>query len=1089
MKPGHGKDDVVATPDDDPSSDDPSSDDPSSDDPAEFSADGSHGKAPPVAVGPAGTYGWLVPGSETLRALEVEAERPPLVGSTQIFPDAAAAAAHEPTQILSEVIAGLSVSSGTMLLPDGDDGGVPAARSASSVSGTMILPDGDEPIAAAATARPAARAVSAAPSFSSADTTPGAGAAPPMVGERIGQYEIIRELGSGGMGIVFLARDDRLGRRVAIKVLQTGNPELTRRFIVEARATARCSHENIVVIYEVGELQGSPFMVLEYLQGQTLAAVIKKSAPMPPSRAVELIVSVVRALDCAHEQGIVHRDLKPENVLLTDGGTIKVLDFGIAKVLKDEARGAEPLRDSPSPEELAAGLQLGARSGIIGTMAYMSPEQWGAGGEIDNRTDIWATGLMLFQLLSGHHPYETLGPNPYPWVIELDSPMPSLKVVAPQVPEKLAELVDTCLRKHKEERFPDARSLLRALEAFLPGRFVATPLQIESGPYAGLRSFQEEDAGRFFGRSREISAMVTRILDWPLMAAVGPSGVGKSSFVRAGIVPALKASGENWESLVVRPGRDPVLALAALLAPLVGSSANLVDDLGAQKELAARLVAEPGYFGSALRSSTRRAGHKLLLFIDQFEELYTLGADAAARRTFTACLAGAADDATSPVRVIVSMRSDFLDRVAEDPHFMNELAKGLFFLGPPSSEGLREAIVQPAEMAGYRFETPRMVDEMLRHLEATPGALPLLQFTAAQLWETRDPTRKLLTEKSYLALGGIAGALVSHADRVIAKLTPEARALARSLFVHLVTVERTRAVRDLDELRETAVDTAELDRLVNHLVESRLLVVQTGGGSSAATVEIVHESLIETWPTLRRWLDESHEDSVFLEQLRSAARQWQAKKRDIGLLWRGEAVQELARFQRRYRGELADVPRAFSEAVFGLQTRGARRRRRLLVAGGAFLTGLLAVAAVALVVIRNSQKQAVQNAEVATRAQSDAQRRLQEVVAKERERQRAEALQRAAQKEAASANTKVAETNEELAVKNDELKGALERAKEQRGLAEEAKVRAEQNEKQARDAKEQALLVAQKLEQALKREKERADRLNAQLGALVELLR
>src|SRR6185369_7553613 len=113
------------------------------------------------------------------------------------------------------------------------------------------------------------------------------------------------------------------------------------------------------------------------------------------------------------------------------------------------------------------------------------------------------------------------------------------------------------------------------------------------------------------------------------------------------VVPALKGSGESWDALVVRPGREPVLALAGLLAPLVASSPTVVDDLGAQKELAARLVAEPGYFGGALRASARRAGHRVLLFVDQFEELYTQSADLAQRRAFTACLASAADDATS----------------------------------------------------------------------------------------------------------------------------------------------------------------------------------------------------------------------------------------------------------------------------------------------------------------------------------------------------------------------------------------------------------------------------------------------------------
>jgi len=148
------------------------------------------------------------------------------------------------------------------------------------------------------------------------------------------------------------------------------------------------------------------------------------------------------------------------------------------------------------------------------------------------------------------------------------------------------------------------------------------------------------------------------------MAAVGPSGIGKSSLIRAGVVPALKTSGEKWDSLVVRPGRDPMTALAGLLAPLVGSSPTPVDDLGAQKELAKRLLTEPGYLGSALRSISRKSGQRILLFIDQFEELYTLGTDPADRRAFTAALAGAADDATSPVRVVLSIRSDFLGRAA-----------------------------------------------------------------------------------------------------------------------------------------------------------------------------------------------------------------------------------------------------------------------------------------------------------------------------------------------------------------------------------------------------------------------------------------
>ena len=162
---------------------------------------------------------------------------------------------------------------------------------------------------------------------------PGAAIKP---GTRVSRLEIIREIGAGGMGTVYLARDLRLGRRVAIKFLQSQNADTARRFLVEARATARCSHENIVIIYEVGEQDGCPFMVLEYLQGQPLSKLVRGDAKLPPQRAVELIMPVVRALTVAHEQGIVHRDLKPDNIFVTDAGTIKVLDFGIAKVLHED---------------------------------------------------------------------------------------------------------------------------------------------------------------------------------------------------------------------------------------------------------------------------------------------------------------------------------------------------------------------------------------------------------------------------------------------------------------------------------------------------------------------------------------------------------------------------------------------------------------------------------------------------------------------------------------------------------------------------------------------------------------------------------
>jgi serine/threonine protein kinase len=890
-------------------------------------------------------------------------------------------------------------------------------------------------------------------------------------GTRIGQYEAIRELGSGGMGTVYLARDLRLGRRVAIKFLQSKNQDMTRRFILEARATASCSHENIVIIYEVGHYKGNPFMVLEYLHGAPMSDVAKRDVKLPPARAVELMLPVLRALVCAHEKGIVHRDLKPDNVFVTESGTVKVLDFGIAKVVQGGAKN-EPSAPVSLPldigvDESNSGEKTRANA-VVGTAKYMSPEQWNIGVDVDHRTDIWSAGIMLFQMLAGRHP---LPPDTPPvMTAALKQPMPKLRSVAPEIPVDLAEVVDRCLMKRKEERFPDAKSLLHALEPFQPG-VVARTLQGDTSPYAGLSSFQESDAGRFFGRSREIAAMVARIRERPLLGVIGPSGVGKSSLVRAGLVPALKRSGEAWESFVLRPGRQPLSALATVLSPILAVSAA-VDE----KELPKRLRAEPGLLGRVIRRYAQNNNTSVLLMIDQFEELYTQVSDPEERAAFTAALAGLADDPTSPTRVVVSLRSDFLDRASEDPSFMAELSQGLFFVTQPSKEGLRDALVQPAELTGYRYETPQIVEDMLEHLATTSSALPLLQFAASKLWESRDRDAKSLTWASYQALGGIAGALASHADSVMGELTSQSRTLARAVLLRLVTPERTRAIVSIDELSELSPERGEVRKVIDLLVGARLLVIQTGDGGAGATVEIVHESLIHSWPALHRWIEETQEDSQFLEQLRNAAKQWQGKGRDPGLLWRGEMVEEAGRFSRRYRGELGRQQRDFLKAVFDLDARASRRRQAAAIGGGVFLAGLLVAAVIALVVIRDAKGRAEKSAVAAHQSESEAKQRLAEVQAEELARRKAEAEKAAAQAATAKAETTVAMTNEELQKRNAELRVALSNAEDLRASAETAEVKAQTS--------AQAAIAAKKdTEVLLAREKQRASRLEAQLGS------
>ncbi|HTJ45231.1 MAG TPA: protein kinase [Kofleriaceae bacterium] len=869
-----------------------------------------------------------------------------------------------------------------------------------------------------------------------------AGLAP---GTRVHQYELVRELGRGGMGCVYAARDTKLGRKVAIKFLLHANKQVAERFLVEARATAQCSHDNIVIVHEVDEYEEMPYLVLEYLEGQPLAGLIRRGK-LPAGRAVELALPIARALARAHEMGIVHRDLKPENVFVTHGGQVKVLDFGIAK-----ARGETATTQRTSSPSVFRDLGLTKEGALVGTLPYMSPEQLGT-EPVDHRSDLWALGVLMFEMIAGRHPVQPLTAQNLIQVVSATSvPMPSVREAAPDVPEALASVIDGLLRKKKADRLASADQVVRALEALAPGRAGRALAEGES-PYPGLVPFQEGDADRYFGRARDVSRMVARIRERPLTGVVGPSGVGKSSFVRAGVGPALKASGESWEIVTLRPGRAPLVALASVLQQLTTRSGDdaIAQHIAEHEGFVEKLRTAPGTLGAVLRSRARTTQTHILLFVDQFEELYTLVDDREERLAFTAALSGVADDAATPLRVVVSMRSDFLDRIAEDPRFMDELSRGLVFLGPPTRDGLRDALVQPIEMVGYRFESDAMIDDMLGALEATPGALPLLQFAAAKLWDARDRSKHVLAASTYQQMGGVVGALAAHADEVVSSMDAAAQKIARGVFQRLVTPERTRAIEQLDELDA---------RVVEQLAAARLIVVQAAEGGGGGTVEIVHESLIERWPTLRRWLDEDQEDAALVAQLRTAAKQWEARGRPAGLLWRGEALDDARRWERRRPRELPARDRAFLDAALASATRSARMRRIGFASAFALLAAIAAGAVIAMFSIRGakqeaeaSAKRATEQMNAATAAKQKAMEALEAREAEERQRKQAEDEKSAAQQRATVAEVQRDATLEDLQRSNAQLLQALEEAKAAEDRAKTATQKAEQAKRELESA-------------------------------------
>ena len=799
-------------------------------------------------------------------------------------------------------------------------------------------------------------------------------ARPIVPSERVGRFELIRELARGGMGQVFLARDTKLGRKVAIKFLLDSTPSFVQRFLIEAKATALCTHENIVTIHEVGEHAGLPFMVLEYLQGKTLTELLLEK-PSPRAFA-ELIVPVVKALERAHEHGIVHRDLKPSNILVTDRGVVKVLDFGVAKLFESpvEKLGRPPSFDGTQSDEISY-VTFSGNGFIVGTLPYMSPEQWGA-GEIDHASDLWAIGILFWRALTAVHPVGTSDPQKlHARLSDLATPLPSIGAQDPALPKALVAIVDRCLAMTKAQRYPSAAALLADLQAFVAPA-VHTPGG-DSSPYRGLAAFAEADARYFFGRSGEIRSAVAQLDSWPLLAIVGPSGVGKSSFIHAGLIPAVRATPGPWRVLEVRPGRAPLASLAAV----TGVTVSLAD--------------APGQFGQALRDRAAKESTKILLVVDQLEELFTLSDDPAAREAFLAALLGAADDPSSPVRVVLSMRADFLDRLAGDHAFMGELSRGLYFLSAPDKENLRETLVRPAELAGYAFEDPEIVDEIVQ-TAARRGALPLLQFAATRLWDTRDRTKRLMTRASYDAMGGVAGAFVRHADEIAAAVAPQYQPLLRAIMLRLVTPEGTRAVIDRDELRSLSDDAAEVERILDQLVRARLVHVHTGA-VDGATVEIVHEVLIAEWPTLRRWLEDGQAVRGFLGELRTAAKQWAARGRRADLVWRGTIARDALAASERHVLDLAATEREFLAEVRRQAARAGRRKVLAVTMILGVLVAVIGLGSVALVRISEAERVASQRAldaaneaQAAQAAKRDAELQLTAARAEEARRHAAE---------------------------------------------------------------------------------------------------
>ena len=275
-------------------------------------------------------------------------------------------------------------------------------------------------------------------------------------GVHLGPYEIYSLLGAGGMGDVYRGRDPRLGRDVAIKVLPSNassDPGRLQRFEQEARAAAALNHPNILAVYDVGVLDGAPYIVSELLDGQTLRARLA-SGPLPVRMALDFAAQIAQGLAAAHEKGIVHHDLKPDNVFVTPDGRIKILDFGLAKLIDQESTGVVSSVLPASPPGTSPAL-------VLGTTGYMSPEQV-RGEPVDRRTDVFALGVVLYEMLTGARAFvrETV---PETVTAILSSDLPEIPSSNPRVSLPLEQVLRRCVDKDPARRFESMHDLALAL--------------------------------------------------------------------------------------------------------------------------------------------------------------------------------------------------------------------------------------------------------------------------------------------------------------------------------------------------------------------------------------------------------------------------------------------------------------------------------------------------------------------------------------------------------------------------------------------------------------------------------------------------
>ena len=461
-------------------------------------------------------------------------------------------------------------------------------------------------------------------------------------------------------------------------------------------------------------------------------------------------------------------------------------------------------------------------------------------------------------------------------------------------------------------------------------------------PYKGLASFEEEDAGHFFGRERLVGELAARTVQVGLLGVVGASGSGKSSVVGAGLFPSLRAGllpgSERWQHVAFRPGEHPLAELDAVLATVAPRSSD----------------------GPALEAAVDAIGRegRLVVGVDQFEEVFTLCTDGHERDAFVGAITEAATRSPERILFVLTIRDDFYGHCAPYRELTELLIANHVLVPPMTTEELRRAIELPARRAGLRVESD-LADALVEEVGEEPGGLPLLSAVLVELWQARDDG--WLRMDAYERTGGVRGAVARLAEASYHQLTDEEREVARRIFLRLSGVGEGEVVtRRRVQLSEFDVDTDHVVAdVLARLTRDRLLTM------SDSTVEVAHEALLREWPRLRSWLVEDAQGHQLRQHLTQAAKHWEGRELDSSELYRGARLAAALDWASARGPELNELEREFlaesrqaSEREAERQRRTNRRLRGLLVGTAVFLVVALAAGGLALVQRGRAQDEA-----------------------------------------------------------------------------------------------------------------------------------